>query len=75
MSPLRIGLTVAICVALVGITGWQIQRERAVQACLATGKIWHGPTSTCEPARVGPILQRDQLKRTEGTSHDWTTAA
>ena len=49
------GLTV---LALAGLVGWQLQRERLVKACLDGGGVWHGSHSACKaPAR--PILQRD----------------
>jgi hypothetical protein len=64
MSHARIAVTVVICCTVIGLMVWQIQRERRMVACLAAGKIWNGPTSTCDPIRIAPILQRDNLKRT-----------
>jgi cytochrome oxidase assembly protein ShyY1 len=64
MSHQRIAITAIICVAIAGLTIWQMQRERKMQACLAAGKQWNGPTSSCHPVRLAPILQREQLKRT-----------
>jgi len=49
------GLTAA---ALVGLIGWQLQRDRLVKACLDAGGEWYGPRSVCRPP-LRPILQRD----------------
>jgi hypothetical protein len=64
MSHTRIAIAALICCIVAGLMVWQIQRERRVAACIAAGKVWNGPTSTCDPIRLAPILQRDNLKRT-----------
>jgi hypothetical protein len=45
-----------IGVALLGLLGWQLHRERMVKACLSTGGAWTG--HGCGPNR-SPILLRD----------------
>ena len=64
MSHQRIAISAIICLAIAGLTLWQFQRERAMQACLAAGNHWNGPASSCDRVRLAPILQRDLLKRT-----------
>jgi hypothetical protein len=46
------------------LMAWQIMRERRIAACVAAGQIWDGPSSSCQPVRPAPIVQRDNLKRT-----------
>jgi hypothetical protein len=56
MNRQRLIIAGATVLAIIGLLGWQYQRERQVRACLETGGIWHGPDSAC---RMRPILQRD----------------
>jgi hypothetical protein len=64
MSRMRLGFAAALTLLVAALMIWQILRDRQVAACLAAGQIWDGPTSSCQPARPAPILQRDNLKRT-----------
>jgi hypothetical protein len=58
MSRWRLVIAALTVLGLLGLLGWQFQRERLVKACLDDGGIWYGPQSACKtPAR--PILQRD----------------
>jgi len=50
--------TMLVLAALIGLLGWQRQRQRLMQACLDDGRAWNGPFSRCEPPRIGPILKR-----------------
>ncbi len=56
MSRGRLLAAALIGVALLGLLGWQLHRERLVKACLDTGGAWTG--HGCGPNR-GPILLRD----------------
>jgi hypothetical protein len=64
MSQTRIAIAVLMTLIVGGLMAWQIVRERRIAACIAAGQVWNGPTSSCQPARPAPILQRDNLKRT-----------
>jgi hypothetical protein len=44
--------------AVAGLLGWQVHRERLVRACVDAGGEWYGPHSICRPP-LRPILQRD----------------
>lgn len=57
MTRVQVVIAAVMAVALAGLLGWQMQRERLVKACLETGGIWHGQQSACRNLR--PILQRD----------------
>jgi hypothetical protein len=57
-------IIVALSVVVMGLLLWQHQREKAVATCVASGGLWNGPRSTCEPIRVRPILQRE-LQRSQ----------
>ena len=56
MSRRRMLAAALIGVALLGLLGWQLHRERMVKACLSTGGAWTG--HGCGPNR-SPILLRD----------------
>lgn len=58
MSRTRLIIAALTALVLIGLLGWQWQRERQVRACLKAGGVWHGPQSICR-APVRPILQRD----------------
>ena len=45
--------------ALAGLLGWQVSRERQISACHTSGGAWNGPQSRCDPAPGRPILRRD----------------
>lgn len=56
---MRRWIAVAAVLAVVGgLFVWQWRRERLVDACLATGGVWDGPTSRCLPKPPSPILKR-----------------
>ncbi len=58
MSRQRVIIAVLTVLALAGLLGWQVHRERLVRTCLDGGGDWYGPRSVCKgPLR--PILQRD----------------
>ena len=56
MSPIKVIAAVALTAVLALLLGWQLHRERLVQACLASGGAWDG--RTCGPPSVRPILRR-----------------
>jgi hypothetical protein len=56
MTRGRVVAAALAMLALIGLLGWQYQRERLVKACLDSGGLWDGPQSACKPR---PILQRD----------------
>jgi hypothetical protein len=56
MSRTRVIAAVAITALLAVLFGWQVHRERLVEACLASGGAWDG--RTCGPPSVRPILRR-----------------
>ena len=56
MNRQRLIIAGATLLALIGLLGWQYQRERLVRACVDGGGVWHGPQSACKSR---PILQRD----------------
>jgi hypothetical protein len=56
MSRAKLIATGLIAAALVALLGWQLHRERLVQACLAGGGAWNG--RACGPPSVRPMLRR-----------------
>jgi hypothetical protein len=56
MSRVKLVATGLITALLLTLLGWQLHRERLVQACLASGGAWDG--RTCGPPSVRPILRR-----------------
>jgi hypothetical protein len=56
MSRNKLIITGVIVALLVLLFGWQVHRERLVQACLASGGAWDG--RACGPPSVRPILRR-----------------
>jgi hypothetical protein len=54
----RLVIAVLTALALAGLMGWQLHRDRLVKACLDGGGDWYGPHSVCK-APLRPILQRD----------------
>jgi hypothetical protein len=56
MSRLKLVATAVITALLLTLLGWQLHRERLVQACLASGGAWDG--RACGPPSVRPILRR-----------------
>ena len=63
MSRPRLIVMGVVAALLLGLMGWQYQRLARVEACIAEGKAWNGPTSRCIVPHPGVILERD-LKRT-----------
>ena len=57
MSRTQLIIVVFTAAMLAGLIGWQLRRERLVQACLDDGGVWDGPRSLCRPP-LRPILQR-----------------
>jgi hypothetical protein len=57
MSGTKLVITGVITAVLVALLGWQLHRERLVQACLGSGGAWDG--RACGPPSVRPILRRD----------------
>jgi hypothetical protein len=55
MTPARLRLTILVLALLAVLLGWQMHRERLVQACIENGGLWHGARSEC----IRPMLQRD----------------
>ncbi len=49
------GVVIAV---VAGLFLWQWHRERQIEACLAGGGIWDGPSSRCLPKPSSPILKR-----------------
>ena len=58
MSRPRAIIVILTVLALAGLLGWQIHRDRLVKACVEAGGLWYGPQSACK-APIRPILQRD----------------
>ena len=58
MSRQRVIIAALTFLALVGLLGWQVHRDRLVRDCLDGGGIWYGPNSACKTP-IRPILQRD----------------
>lgn len=56
MSRVKLAIAALLTAALVVLLGWQVHRERLVQACLSGGGAWDG--RTCGPPSVRPILKR-----------------
>jgi len=56
MTRAKLIATVVITTVLVVLFGWQVHRERLVEACLATGGAWDG--RACGPPSLRPILRR-----------------
>jgi hypothetical protein len=56
MSQNKLVAAGIIVVLLALLFGWQVHRERLVQACLASGGAWDG--RACGPPSVRPILRR-----------------
>jgi hypothetical protein len=56
MSRIKLVATGLITALLLTLLGWQLHRERLVQACLASGGAWDG--RACGPPSVRPILRR-----------------
>jgi hypothetical protein len=57
MSRSRFIAAGLITLALLGLIGWQMRRERMIKACLDGGGAWTG--RACGPVPGRPILQRD----------------
>jgi hypothetical protein len=55
MTPARLRLAVLVLALLAVLLGWQMHRDRLVQACIENGGLWHGARSEC----IRPMLQRD----------------
>jgi hypothetical protein len=56
VSRIKLIATGLITALLLTLLGWQLHRERLVQACLASGGAWDG--RACGPPSVRPILRR-----------------
>jgi hypothetical protein len=56
MSRIKVIVAIALTAVLALLLGWQLQRERLVDACLASGGAWDG--RACGPPSVRPILRR-----------------
>ena len=56
MSRIKVIVAIALTAVLALLLGWQLHRERLVDACLASGGAWDG--RACGPPSVRPILRR-----------------
>jgi hypothetical protein len=58
VSRQRLLVAALTALALAGLLGWQMHRDRLVKACFDVGGEWYGPRSQCKPP-LRPLLQRD----------------
>ncbi len=56
MNRNKVIIAIALTAVLALLLGWQLHRERLVQACLSSGGAWDG--RACGPPSVRPILRR-----------------